>query len=423
MRRFTLLLLAVMTLDGASAAMAKSLDLSRLNRLEGVSVYSDEQEGRVVIRFAKDWKRRWPRPVFYEKSIQIDIDGAYVTPAKKTFKLDDKLVPGAAAYQVTPQTTRLRLFLDGDPREYSNSWRGTINGNLMILVLRKPGAPAVASEAEEAEDQTPIEEETITAPEISAPATAAAPIETERAGGLDAKFGFLGGKGKAPAVNVAGNEESGSRPGAKRLSYSGQAFSHDLNLRGMAIRMITSLSLVLALVFVLAWAAKKYMGRINGGAGPGGIVRVLATAPIDVKKRVALIDVAGEVMVLGLSGENITLLGTIDDEERADLVRRRSGLGASAGRGNAPGLSGSEGKKPTGKPAFITRALGALRIGRVRKSGGPPRSLLDEDAPDTFAGALARADGVERGARVSRDELLRQVTGAIKARKDGLRFA
>jgi len=392
-------------------------DLSRLNKVEGVSVYSDEYESRVVIRLAGDAAGS-PKPVFYEKSVQIDIDNAYITPAQKDFDLGDPYLPKAAAYQIDPTTVRVRLFFDDDCRKFSGAWEGSINGDLMILAIKKPGAPEPQSAV--APVAAPVVAEAapkaVAAPAVEKVVKEASlnPAQAKKVSGAKDLLSFL-----TKPVHAAEKPSNLKKSGGGFLQYKEPTVPEAPNLRSMAIRMVTALSLVLALVFALAWATKKYMGRINGGFGAGGVVRILATGPIDMKKSVAVVDVAGEVLVLGLSGDNITMLTTIDDEKKAALLRRRSGAPSSFGKESQPSSIGAAPSQR--QPSLLGKTLGALRIGKVKTSRSASRALFDKTAGDTFAGALDQAGRPDK--TLSREELLRQVTGAIKARNEKLRFA
>ena len=66
-------------------------------------------------------------------------------------------------------------------------------------------------------------------------------------------------------------------------------------------------------------------------------MNVLGTWFLGPKKNIALVEVAGEVLVLGMSQENITLLSSIIDEEKIEEIKNTSGKGKSGlGWKNAP---------------------------------------------------------------------------------------
>lgn len=92
----------------------------------------------------------------------------------------------------------------------------------------------------------------------------------------------------------------------------------------MFAKAIVMLGVVIAVMLALLWVLKRYMNRTGGGiAGryPAPI-KVLATSFLGPKKSVSIVEVAGEVLVLGITAENINCLTTLDKPEVLDEIRR-----------------------------------------------------------------------------------------------------
>ncbi len=85
-----------------------------------------------------------------------------------------------------------------------------------------------------------------------------------------------------------------------------------------SIKMISALALVLGAVVVVMYVLKKTVNR--GGATPGGadIIRVRAVRYLGGKNSIALVDVAGTMIVVGLSPQGMTTLAQIDDPGTLD---------------------------------------------------------------------------------------------------------
>jgi flagellar protein FliO/FliZ len=79
------------------------------------------------------------------------------------------------------------------------------------------------------------------------------------------------------------------------------------------LKMIASLGLVLAIILSLLYASRKLAGR-RMGAGGGKRIQVLESHYLGVKKSISLVRVPGKVLVLGLAGDRINLLDTLDEE-------------------------------------------------------------------------------------------------------------
>lgn len=98
------------------------------------------------------------------------------------------------------------------------------------------------------------------------------------------------------------------------------------------VKMILALAVVLALL----WAAQRWMKRALPAGRVGGkdrLIKVLSNHPVGIKKSVALIQVPGKVLVLGIGTEQVNLLAQIDDPKAlADLAsedERKSGTSFS----------------------------------------------------------------------------------------------
>jgi flagellar biogenesis protein FliO len=87
-----------------------------------------------------------------------------------------------------------------------------------------------------------------------------------------------------------------------------------------ALNMVAALAAVLGGMFLLVHAARRWLNR-SGIPGAGPLVRTLATHPIGIKKSVALVEVPGCVLVLGLSGDRIQVLTRIRDPQALERLR------------------------------------------------------------------------------------------------------
>ncbi len=115
----------------------------------------------------------------------------------------------------------------------------------------------------------------------------------------------------------------------------------------MLLRTLLALGIVLALIIGAVYAMRLLSGRVGKGSG-GAPIRVLARSFIGQKSSIAIVEVTGEVLVLGISVNAVNLLARIEDK---DVI---SGLMAhGAGRGNKGNLNGAL--------ASILGALGKMK--------------------------------------------------------------
>lgn len=79
------------------------------------------------------------------------------------------------------------------------------------------------------------------------------------------------------------------------------------------LKMIASLGVVLAMILFLLYGIRRLTRQRTGAAG-GKRIQVLESHYMGVKKSISLVRVPGKVLVLGISGDRINLLDTLDDQ-------------------------------------------------------------------------------------------------------------
>ena len=79
-------------------------------------------------------------------------------------------------------------------------------------------------------------------------------------------------------------------------------------------RMFSALAIVLGIMFGLLYVAKRTIWK---GAAPGSgavPIRVLGQRSLGAKKSIAVVEVEGHRMILGLTSERISLLGGLEGD-------------------------------------------------------------------------------------------------------------
>lgn len=95
-----------------------------------------------------------------------------------------------------------------------------------------------------------------------------------------------------------------------------------------ALNMIAALAVVLGGMFLLVHVARRWVLQRPAPAGGRPLMRVLASHPLGVKKSIALVDVPGCVLVLGLSGDRIQTLSRIRDAGEIERIRTCAAAGS-----------------------------------------------------------------------------------------------
>ncbi len=93
-----------------------------------------------------------------------------------------------------------------------------------------------------------------------------------------------------------------------------------MDLTHEALKMAGALALVICVLLGgLAWVRRTFGESPAKGGEP--LMRVLGGLRVGTGKQIMLLDVAGEVLVLGMTGKEMTLLTRITDEEKSRRVR------------------------------------------------------------------------------------------------------
>jgi flagellar biosynthetic protein FliO len=87
------------------------------------------------------------------------------------------------------------------------------------------------------------------------------------------------------------------------------------------LKMISALAVVLGVMLAGLWAVRKFMKKTGAGVDDERKIRVLSTRYLGPKSSIMLLDVLGSVIVIGVTGSQISMLTTITDEESLERLR------------------------------------------------------------------------------------------------------
>jgi flagellar biosynthetic protein FliO len=125
----------------------------------------------------------------------------------------------------------------------------------------------------------------------------------------------------------------------------GQAvdFASSASLAAVLFKVVGALVLVVGLmVFLVIWLKK--MGLTKGGLRQGSLVQLIDSKMIAPKKYVAVVQVGGDLLALGVSDQQITMLHRLDP----DNTGRQSPVE-------------QEKKKETPFSGFLNKAIGSIK--------------------------------------------------------------
>lgn len=90
------------------------------------------------------------------------------------------------------------------------------------------------------------------------------------------------------------------------------------------VKMLSSLFILLSGILFMSYIVKRYLLKGEKGYGKNKIIRVLATSYIGTKKTIALVDVANEVLVVGISNNHISMLTKLKNNEAVERLKASS---------------------------------------------------------------------------------------------------
>ena len=88
------------------------------------------------------------------------------------------------------------------------------------------------------------------------------------------------------------------------------------------VKVFGALLVVVGLMLLVLYLIKR-AGLASGGAAGRGAISVLETRLIAPKKYIAVVEVAGRCLAVGITDNAITLLAELGAEEKASLARNR----------------------------------------------------------------------------------------------------
>lgn len=321
--------------------------------------------GHIVRLEFKNPVENWAEPIFYEKSVQLDFPGAFIEPAKKSFSADSSMVTKVFASQFDGETLRVRFHIKPGTDDIEERFKLVSQGRFIIVrfdtdyvepviasskaVSQKTqntdvmGDKELADFLSRASEKMKRQEESLSSavkkeePTIQEVETQSSEIKVKRAG-----------MGVAPLVDqikkaaLSNSDEDKkdvvlNKSKTKITTKDNTSFSlkdsrptgKPMEMIPSGMKMISMFAVVLGLMFLIFFGFKKYVLKNTAFGGGNKLVNVLGTWFLGPKKNIALVEVAGEILVLGMSQDNITLLSSIIDEEKIEEIKNTSGKGKS----------------------------------------------------------------------------------------------
>ncbi len=361
-----------------------------LNLLKNVTTSKVDDGFIVRLEFEKpvgDYKG----PVFLDKSVQIDFPLAFIKPAKKYFPADSSSITKVFAAQFDAETLRVRFLKKDKSDDLQDRFHLARQGRFVIVRLgqvRPVFNPKSASfvESRESDDLMTEDElavflarasakiraqknkKTLATTKLKKISTTAQTRETRKVEKVPDIKVVRAGMGVDPIVDRIKKTALPNSKAEKetqkfqndRSKTKGNLFSlkdsrptgKPIELIPSSLKMFSMLAVVLGIMFLLFFGFKKYVLKNTMFGGGEKLVNVLGSGFLAPKKNIVLVEVAGEVLVLGMSQDNISLLTNITDPEKIEEIKSKGGKGGSGLNWNLGNRQAEEAKASRGKAEF-----------------------------------------------------------------------
>tara|TARA_B100000686_G_scaffold344572_1_gene427443 strand:- start:1612 stop:2940 length:1329 start_codon:yes stop_codon:yes gene_type:complete len=388
-------LFLVNNLAGANIQAKENGKWNSLNGLKNVQSHVMKNGHIVRLEFNKPVPD-WIEPIFYEKSVQIDFPGAFVSPSKKSFSAESSLVAKVLASQFNNKTLRVRFHIKPGVTDIKKRFKLVSQGRFVIIRFEAtesfPSFVSLKNKYVEKGKNTSFEimdadelrkflsrasekikskkKELPPQPETSSypakikehqPEQIKSQIKVKRAGiGM---VPFVDQIKKAALSNSVEDKKRSQtkKPENKFITKEKSVFSlkdskptgKPMELVPSGMKMISMFAVVLGLMFLIFFGFKKYVLKNTAFGGGNKLVSVLGTWFLGPKKNIALVEVAGEVLVLGVSQENITLLSSITSDEKIEEIKNAGNKGKDIMGLNSGRFEDVRGITPSGKEKVV----------------------------------------------------------------------
>jgi len=267
-----------------------SLDANALSVLKSAEK-SNEQE--ITFEFDKNINESNIDIKYFQDTIQISINGASVYPAK-IFSVKDPIIKKVFAYQYTPKQIRCRLTIEGDAEAIQDRFKFKLQGNKLKASISEPAVAAVdkiKTSSAQINKSKNREEQLKKEIKLAENEIDGATVKEKKGGSPEviASFGtlFLVSVFSIFGIIIAvAVRKVRLRPANRKVSQSESG------------------------------KLSRWLTRMSGGrlAVKPKMISIESTHYLGPKKSIAIINVQGQRIVVGITNDSINLITRLDDE-------------------------------------------------------------------------------------------------------------
>ncbi|MDR2861242.1 MAG: flagellar biosynthetic protein FliO [Syntrophobacterales bacterium] len=102
------------------------------------------------------------------------------------------------------------------------------------------------------------------------------------------------------------------------------------------LKMISALALVLGIMIGLAFLFRRFFQQTGLSMPDGAAIRILSVKHLGPKNSIMIVDILGQIIVIGVSQQQMSYITTIDNKE---ALSRLPSLNGASGEGKGPSLA------------------------------------------------------------------------------------
>ncbi|MBI5194317.1 MAG: flagellar biosynthetic protein FliO [Nitrospirae bacterium] len=273
-RIILLLILLVMPAGWVEYSIAES---PALVLLKNVEVTSTAEVKKVELKF--DGVPNEFVPSYREEFVQVELNNTSVIPPKQWINVKDGFFKNIFVYQFDDKTVRARFYTNGNAINLQDKIKFTNENDSIVVTYNVSGVQSAVPVAQNVQGDATAE-------------------HSESSADNNSENRVLAGGVK---------EDAAARHLTPIPSAAPEIF-------GSFVKMIVVLGILIALLLVVLYVVKKYLWKKIGKGGKEDGIKVITSAYVGPKKSIALVEVAGERIVVGITPDNISMLTKVSKD-------------------------------------------------------------------------------------------------------------
>lgn len=324
---------------------------AKLTLLKNVDVVTSAEGSRIELRF--NGTPHENGIIYGEGFLQVEFPDTYISPPKQRINVEDNIVKDIFVYQFDESTVRARIFTLGKAENLKDKIRLSREDNKIIILYNQEPVTTENKQqiANSKQITTNVEQARGQRSEIRGQKAEARRQKPE----VRSQISEVRGKNQEPIIKKqeyiepvsvvtlpvpdnlgqgARDHEQSSEPATPPSVTVPQSTPKEKTLIPAGVespdiyaslfKMILALGIILSLLFIALFLFKKFIGRKMGITGQDQSIRVIASAYIGPKKSIALVDISGERIVVGITPNHISMLTRLGkDGEFRDILKEQ----------------------------------------------------------------------------------------------------